>query len=59
MSARVWWNKHNTVFASDKSWVLYAGETGVFIEITEDERNNIENFIASKEDLNHSLLEKL
>ncbi len=59
MSAKYWWNKHNKVFASDKSWVLYAGETGVFIEITEDERNNIENFIASKEDLNHSLLEKL
>lgn len=59
MSVKYWWNEHNKVFFSDNSWVLYAGETGEFIEISEDEKNNIENFIATKEDLNHCLLEKL
>ena len=53
------WNKKNTIFKYNADWVLYAGETGIFIKITPEEKNDIDTFILSNTLVPSELLNKL
>lgn len=54
-----YWNKNNHIFRYDKKWVLYAGETGNFLELSDKEKQNLDSFIGEKKKLPEPLFRKL
>ncbi len=54
------WNKKSCFFKDENNhWVLYSGETGIFLNLSENEKQQINLFTSNKKDLPTDLAEKL
>ncbi len=56
---KYYWNKKNYLFEYDEKLILYAGETGSFLSLNDEEKQYLFNFIENKIELPQNLLDKL
>lgn len=56
---KYYWNKNNYLFECDKKQILYAGETGIFLQLNNEEKQYLYDFIRNKIELPKNLLDKL